>query len=145
MTDAPARLSLHLAMTAKELQRAAAAVEAFAQAQDWPVGLKTHIQLAIEEIGVNVVNYGRDENRAGDPAIDIEVSSSPDAVTVEITDDGRPFNPLEDAPTADTTSPMDERPIGGLGVHLVRTLMSDVRYRRENDRNRLTMVKRRTE
>ena len=66
-------------------------------------------------------------------------------MTVEIADDGRPFNPLEDTPTADTTSPMDERPIGGLGVHLVRTLMSDVRYRRENDRNRLTMVKRRTE
>ena len=112
-TDSPARLSLRLAMTAEELQRAAAEVEAFAQAQDWPVGLTTHIQLAIEEFGVNVVNYGRDENRAGDPAIDIEVSSSPDAVTVEIADDGRPFNPLEDAPAADTTSPMDERPIAG--------------------------------
>jgi serine/threonine-protein kinase RsbW len=58
----------------------------------------------------------------------------------EVEDDGQPFNPLE-APEVDTTKPLEERTIGGLGIHLVRKLMDGLDYQRQGDRNLLTMKK----
>jgi serine/threonine-protein kinase RsbW len=61
-------------------------------------------------------------------------------VTAEVEDDGRAFNPLEAAaPNLDAS--IDERPIGGLGIHLVRSVMTSVEYRRQDGRNVLTMKK----
>jgi serine/threonine-protein kinase RsbW len=60
---------------------------------------------------------------------------------VEVEDDGQPFNPLE-APEADTTKPLEERTLGGLGIHLVRKLMDDLEYRRHEGKNLLVMKKR---
>ena len=49
---------------------------------------------------------------------------------MEVEDDGRPFNPLEAAPP-DVNSPVEDRPIGGLGIYLVRRVMDDLEYRRQ--------------
>ena len=57
-----------------------------------------------------------------------------------IADSGKPFDPLEDAPVPDVDAPIDERPIGGLGIYLVRNMMDDMQYRREGDRNYITLV-----
>ncbi len=63
---------------------------------------------------------------------------------MRVEDDAVAFNPLErEAP--DLNAPLEDRPIGGLGVHLVRKLMDDVRYERAGARNILTMRKRATE
>jgi anti-sigma regulatory factor (Ser/Thr protein kinase) len=62
-------------------------------------------------------------------------------VTVTVEDDGVPFNPLE-ATEPDLDRPLEERSIGGLGIHLVKNLMDDVEYRREAGRNYLVMRKR---
>ncbi len=59
----------------------------------------------------------------------------------EISDDGVAFDPLK-VPPPDLTADLESRPIGGLGVHFVKTLMDEVAYRREGDRNVLTMRKR---
>ena len=64
----------------------------------------------------------------------------PDALQAEVEDDGRPFDPLTVAPP-DRTAPLAERKIGGLGIHFVRNLMSDVAYQRIGDRNRLVLTK----
>ncbi len=58
--------------------------------------------------------------------------------TLEIVDDGQEFNPL-DVPEADTASKMDERAIGGLGIHLVRNLMDEMKYAYRNKKNHLIM------
>ena len=63
-----------------------------------------------------------------------------DTFTVELEDDARPYNPLE-APEPDLEAEIDDRPIGGLGVHLVRTIMDTVNYRRTHNRNLLIMSK----
>jgi anti-sigma regulatory factor (Ser/Thr protein kinase) len=55
-------------------------------------------------------------------------------------DSGRPFDPLSDAPEPDLNAVVEERRIGGLGVHLVKTLMDQMHYKRENEQNRLTIV-----
>ena len=58
-------------------------------------------------------------------------------------DNGRPFDPLNDAPEPDLDSGVADRAVGGLGVHLVRTMMDEMRYRRDRGRNHLTLVKER--
>jgi serine/threonine-protein kinase RsbW len=66
-----------------------------------------------------------------------------DRVRVTLTDDGRPFDPLE-MPAPDTTLTTQERRIGGLGIHLVRRIMDEVSYDRRADRNVMVLAKRLT-
>ena len=54
------------------------------------------IKLVLEELGINIVNHGHDDGRSHE--IEIELTSNADALTIEITDDGRPFEPMTDAP-----------------------------------------------
>ena len=66
---------------------------------------------------------------------------SPEALEAEVEDDGRPFDPLG-VPAPDLQAPLPERRVGGLGIHFVRRLMSEVRYARVDGRNRLVLRKR---
>jgi anti-sigma regulatory factor (Ser/Thr protein kinase) len=72
--------------------------------------------------------------------VTVEVKLEREHVTVILTDDGTPFDPFgQDAP--DTTLSVDERSIGGLGIHLVRQLMDEVSYERREDHNVVVLVK----
>ena len=76
-------------------------------------------------------------------ALPAPASSQTDPRVIEIIDDGIPFDPLTEAPEPDLTSPIEDRPIGGLGVHFTKSLMDDVEYCRESGKNRLKIVARR--
>ena len=136
-----ATLSLRIETRREELWRLDAAVEDLAQAEGWPPDLVFQIKLVLEELGINIVNHGHDDGLSHE--IEIELTSNADALTIEITDDGRPFDPMTDAPPPDLDSALEDRPVGGLGIHLVLTMMDEIRYRREQDKNRLTLIKRR--
>ena len=97
-----------------------------------------HIKLASEEILVNIINYAYSKG-PGDIEISFK-SRGEDALVVEIADRGIAFDPLS-LPEPDIHAPMEKRTIGGLGVFLVRKLMDEVAYRREEGRNILTFVK----
>jgi anti-sigma regulatory factor (Ser/Thr protein kinase) len=105
-------------------------------------GLATRVlhdlALALEEVVSNVIRHGYPDD--GDHEIIVRLRVEPATVTAEVEDDGQPFNPLE-APEPDTTSPLAERKVGGLGIHLVRRLMDGVEYRRPSERNLLTLRK----
>ncbi len=132
-------LALKVETRLEELQRIAAAVDDLAERESWPPGMAVRVNLVIEEFGINVMNYGYDE---GVHTFDINLSYDDDLLTIEIIDGGKPFNPLEDAPEPDTESSIEDRPIGGLGLFLVRTMTEDLRYRREDSKNHSTMVMR---
>jgi len=70
----------------------------------------------------------------------VSLSLQPGEIRVDVEDDGRPFNPLE-APEPDTTKPLEKRTIAELGIFLVRKLMNDLEYKRQGDRNLLTIKK----
>ena len=72
------------------------------------------------------------------------LTSEEGAITIEVVDDGKPFDPLNDAPQPDLASDLEDRRVGGLGLHLVRTTMDDMSYRRDQGKNHLTLVARRT-
>ena len=114
-------------------------VEELGQREDWPDSLVFKVNLVLEEVGLNVLSYGGGETGRR-PDMEIILISEDDSLTIEVTDDGQPFNPLEDATRPDVQALMDARPIGGLGVHLVRTLMDDLSYQRTDGRNQLKMV-----
>lgn len=94
------------------------------------------LELALEECLVNIVNHAY--AGAGGP-IDLICFRRAHSLAVRIEDEGIAFDPTA-AAAPDLTADLDERPIGGLGVHLVRRLMDAVHYRREGNRNILTLT-----
>jgi anti-sigma regulatory factor (Ser/Thr protein kinase) len=132
------RLQLALANDIAEIPRMAAAIERFSSDCGLPLEVVDGVNIALDELFTNVVRYGYLDG--GAHQIDVRLSLSAQRLTIEITDDGQPFNPL-DRPPPDLESPLEERAVGGLGIHFVRSLMDEVEYRRDGDRNTLRMVK----
>ncbi len=137
-----ARLKMKIETRLDELNRLFDAVRNFGEREDWPTETVFLIDLALEELTLNTMNHGHD---GGLHEIEIAVKSEPEAITIEITDDGRPFDPLNDAPQPDVGAAIEDRPVGGLGIHLVRTMMDEMSYRREGDKNRITLVTRKVQ
>lgn len=96
------------------------------------------INLAVEEAVVNVMNYAYPEGKQGD--VEIEAQTDGDVIRFVITDSGTPFDPTR-CEDVDVTLSAEDRPIGGLGIHLVRTMMDSVHYDRVGDKNILTLCK----
>jgi anti-sigma regulatory factor (Ser/Thr protein kinase) len=97
------------------------------------------MRLVAEEVLTNIVKYAH--GNTGDHPVELRLSAASGSVRMEFRDNGAPFNPLE-APAPDLETRMDEREIGGFGVHLVKSLVDDARYAREGDCNVLILMKR---
>ncbi|MDE0662748.1 MAG: ATP-binding protein [Candidatus Dadabacteria bacterium] len=123
----------------EEIQAIAAALEEFCEQMDFPPEALFHIQLSLEEIFTNVASYAHDDDQEHE--VEIIFSGEGETITVEILDDGCPFNPLEDAPELDVESSLEDRRIGGAGIMLAKQLMTELRYQRSSGRNHLTMIK----
>ena len=97
------------------------------------------VNLALDELVTNVINYGYDDE--DEHAIRLLVSWDGETLRFVLEDDGKPFNPL-DIPPPDLDTPIEDRQVGGLGIHFVRQVMDSVTYRRDGARNVLTMARR---
>lgn len=124
------------------LQRIDEAVEGFGVEQDWPPDLLFQVRLVLEELAINVISYGFE---SGGNMFEVVLRSTPDRLVIECSDDSWPFNPLTDSPEPDVEAALEDRNVGGLGIHLVRTMMDEVEYERKDGKNCLTLVKRRDE
>lgn len=103
------------------------------------MGTTMQMNLAVEEAVVNVMNYAYPKGTAGTVEIGCAITDA--AITFTVTDSGAPFDPTAKA-EVDTTLKAEERPIGGLGIHLVRQIMDSIAYERTADgHNVLTMNK----
>jgi len=109
-------------------------------AENWELSpaLARKINLVIEEAFSNIVFYAYTDNDKH--KINISVSLNNKRLTIEITDDGIPFNPLTQQPP-DTSLPVVERPVGGLGIYLISQIMDEMHYERKKNRNILTLNK----
>ena len=96
-------------------------------------------RIALDEVLNNIITHAFPDGRPSLIGIDWDIAG--ETITLVVEDEGIPFDPLA-RPAPDTTLPLEAREIGGLGIHIVRTLMDDVRYERRGGRNVLTMTKR---
>jgi len=103
-----------------------------------PEPLIHQLELALDEIVTNVISYAYSDDAAHLIRVDVGVQDN--EITAVVEDDGVPFNPLERA-APDTAAAIENRAIGGLGIHLVRELMDRVHYDRVGNRNRLTITR----
>lgn len=96
------------------------------------------IQLAIEEHFTNIVSHGYADD--AEHTIDIRLACENNVAEITIEDDGVPFNPLKVSPP-DTTLPLEERKIGGLGIYLAWQCMDEITYQRKKNKNILWLRK----
>jgi len=97
------------------------------------------LNLVLDELFTNIVCYGQKD----DPGCNIEVTLSQDrkTLTLSVEDSGIPFNPLE-AEIPDLEKGIEERAVGGMGIHIVKSIVDEIQYQRKGNKNILTLTKR---
>ena len=136
--DVKMRKSIVLPNDINEVPRLTAFVDAVCEAVGLNPTVTMQMNLAIEEAVVNVMNYAYPRGKKGD--VTIEALSNDVRLKFVIIDSGTPFDPTVHA-DVDTTLSAQERPIGGLGIHLMRQMMDSINYERVNNLNVLTLRK----
>jgi serine/threonine-protein kinase RsbW len=121
-----------------ELQRLAVEVAQFCREHSLDNDVAFDLNLALEELFTNTLQHGGCEGMAD--AVHIRLECAGDGVRVEFSDRGLAFDPVS-APGPDLESPLESRHAGGLGIHLVRKVMRDLRYRRSHEWNQISMRK----
>ena len=123
-----------------ELERLAVAMDQLGK--DWgiPANYIMELNLAVEELFTNIVFYAYDDQEQHEIEILFEHPET-GCVLITLSDDGKAFNPLEN-PTGDNlVKSLEEREIGGLGIHLVRKMVSHIEYKRLDGRNILLLTR----
>lgn len=121
-----------------EIERVNSEFNEFSRKNGFPDPVRRKFNTVFDELLNNIISYAfRDE---GIHIIKIQVTYQAPSVTVEISDDGIPFNLFEVAPP-DPHLNLAERPVGGLGIHLVRNMMDSCFYERIGHRNKTTLIK----
>jgi len=121
-----------------EMDRLVKLLDRFQQRSLLPAATMAELRIVCDEIVSNVIAHAYPEGRPGDIDVRLELAGS--RLVVTVSDDGVSFNPLAVAPP-DTTLPLEHRPLGGLGIHLVRSLTDEATYRREGGRNVIMLMK----
>jgi len=112
-------------------------VERFAGQADIDETTALRLQLILEELITNALTHGRTEDVA--PRVEINLWRDDSLLKIEVADNGRAYDPLMHPPP-DLDSPLEERPIGGLGIHLMREYTESAEYQRYEGRNVLRLA-----
>ena len=121
-----------------ELERFQTEFAVFAEEQGISITTAQEVQVVFEDLLANIVFYAFDDGEEHEIEISMEVTRN--GLMFTVVDDGLPFNPLE-AEKPDLTLGLQEREIGGLGIHLVLNLMDEITYNRRDDQNVLVLIK----
>jgi anti-sigma regulatory factor (Ser/Thr protein kinase) len=131
-------LELTLHNQVSELPLAHQALDQFVADHNLRLAGLARLHVALEEHLTNIISYGYRPGQRG--SIQVRFALTGSELQLEIEDDARPFNPLE-SPEIDTSVPMKNKPVGGLGVFLIRKSVDKLEYRRVDERNVLVLVK----
>jgi len=130
--------SIELTNDIKQVSQLTAFVDEVCEIVGVDMSTTMSLNLALEEAVVNVMDYGYPAGQVGH--IEVKALANEMTLTFVISDDGIPFDPTAKS-EVDTTLSVEQRPIGGLGIHLVRTIMDSINYERTRGRNILTLRK----
>ena len=123
-----------------EISRVNGEVEEWLAGADVPFAGIYLANLTVEELVTNCIKYGYAGMDTTDKGIDVEISISGGELRIVLSDDAAPFDPLIQAAPY-LSLPIDERPIGGLGIHMLRQMSTGFDYIFENGRNVVTITK----
>lgn len=124
---------------ADSVSRLVEQIEMALMAEGVPMNVIYAVNLCVEELVVNSVNHGYGGAAAADIEVDVERQGQ--RLIIDISDGAAAFDPTTEAAEPDIEAEVDDRPIGGLGIHLVKRLTDEMTYRRVNGRNHVRLVK----
>ncbi len=137
----PQRATFQIPSRREDASRFTEAFEAFCVEHGVAMGVVRAFQVCLDEVLTNIVDYAHQAD--GAHTIEVQVTLDAELLRTEVIDDGPAFDPLQDAASPDLDLSIEDRPIGGLGIHLVQELMDEVAYQRGDDgRNHFSMGKR---
>ena len=122
----------------KQIPRLTEFIEGIIEEKNIDASTAMGINLALEEAVANVMSYAYPEGTVGEVKVDVRIDER--EITFMVSDNGKEFDPTT-RPEPDLKSGPEERPIGGLGIHLIRTIMDTVSYKRQSGKNLLIMTK----
>ncbi len=125
-------LSLKIGNDLNELAVLCREVHNFLEDEKVPAAPVYKIDLSIEEMLTNVIKYSYDDNDRHEISVYLQID--PDRILLEMRDDGHEFNPLE-APLSDLSDEIELRRVGGMGIHLTRTMVDAISYLRDGNTN----------
>jgi len=103
-------------------------------------GVRDDVRLIVEELASNTIEHGGPDGMSvGQHELSVDIAIHDDLLTLQFRDDGAPFDPTAATPP-DLDADMDERPIGGLGLYLIKQLAEEIDYRRGDDHNLLRVT-----
>ena len=135
----PVRHGLQLTLHGADagLRQLRTAVAEYCKREDIPQRLQRHLKVIVDELVSNLLLHAHAQG-GRELLIEVELDRTGEALRLCLRDNGQPFNPLE-APPPDVVSGMEDRAIGGLGLHLVRQLANSLTYNRVDNRNVVTV------
>lgn len=122
-----------------EIDHVLQVVEAFGKQHRISEDVLYAITLSLDEILTNIISYGYSDSRVHDIAVHLGFDDVGD-IFARVEDDARPFDPLQ-TKEAPVEAPIEQRPIGGLGIHLARNMMDHMEYKHEAGKNILLLKK----
>ena len=137
-TDMTNSISVTIKNQLNQMPAVLEAFEAFGEKNELSFGVIQKFNIALDELLNNIISYGFKDELEHEIVIDVELRNERLIITVK--DDGIPFNPFRNDPP-DTKLTIDERNIGGLGIHIVKNLVDEHNYKRNTDKNIITLVK----
>ena len=132
--------SIELKTDLSEIERMSEWIEQFGCRHELPAGVVFQLNLALEEIVTNVISYAFDDDEGHKVEVGLSVNVHGNELEAFVKDEGNPYDPTHAAPP-DLEAPLEERRVGGLGVHLVREMMDEVSYSRVGNKNVLSLKK----
>lgn len=131
-------MRIELANNLDEMANVIMALEEFSDSAGLDMRAAQAAEMALDELLTNIISYGYLDS--GQHKIVVEMCVEDNALQIVVSDDGVPFNPFEqEEPELDTS--IDERNLGGMGIHLVKKFMDEYSYQRLEERNVVTLLK----
>ena len=130
---------LQIEARVENLSDVLAFVDEILEGADCSMPIQMQIDVAVEEVFVNIAHYAYTP-QTGPAIIRMEITESPATAVITFLDEGIPFDPTQKE-DPDTSLPVSERQIGGLGIYMVKKSMDTVTYRREGGQNILCIQK----
>lgn len=123
-----------------EIPKLTEEIELFLEQHQVPPAIAMSTSLCLDELLTNTISYGYESSRDAHQ-IQVNVDIVDNTMTIEISDDAKPFDPTKETPPPDLDADLEDRRIGGLGVHLVKHYSDEIQYAHQDGKNHLKLIK----